>query len=124
VPRRGRHATALTLATVTDEGIPEVTARRGVVNQGGLFSPYYLFDVMAKLHREELDRQLVTELAFQVRGLFRRAARRLEAGSTRRETWEIWHDPLFGVLGLHPVDLEGCCPTVRMRTLPTLTVMT
>ena len=103
--RRARRAVVSETAMGRDGGLSDVTARRGIVNQGGLFSPYYLFDVMAKLHRDELDRQGIAELAFEVRSLFRRAARRLEAGSTRAETWAVWHDPLLGVLGLHPADL-------------------
>ena len=89
------------------EEVPgEVTARRGIVNQGGLFSPYYLFDVMARLHREELDEGEVAALAREVRRLHRQAARRLAADSSRAEVWWYWHQPLLSSLGFAPEPLE------------------
>ena len=30
-------------------------ARRGIVNQGAFFSPYHLFDLLARQHADELD---------------------------------------------------------------------
>ncbi len=34
---------------------PTDTTRRGRVNQGAFFSPYYLFDLPARQHADELD---------------------------------------------------------------------
>ena len=31
------------------------TTRRGIINQGAFFSPYYLFDLLARQHADELD---------------------------------------------------------------------
>jgi hypothetical protein len=83
-----------------------VAARRGILNVGGLFTPYCLFDVMARLHRAELDREAIEELAREVRALHRTASRRLTSGSSRAETWTIWHEPLLRALGFEPIRLE------------------
>ena len=37
------------MSSVTD------TTRRGIINQGAFFSPYYLFDLLARQHADELD---------------------------------------------------------------------
>jgi hypothetical protein len=34
--------------------VPDVT-RRGILNQGAFFSPYYLFGLLARQHADELD---------------------------------------------------------------------
>ena len=43
-------------AATTEEpaGVERVTARRGIQNVGGMFTPYYLFEVMAGgRHRDD-----------------------------------------------------------------------
>lgn len=35
--------------------MPDETLRRGLANEGGFFSPYYLFDLLARRHGDELD---------------------------------------------------------------------
>ena len=99
-----RRRTARPLAAESSDGEPVVAAaaRRGIINNGGLFSPYYLFDVMARLHRQELDRDHINDLAATVRGLFRRAARHLESGSSATETWHVWLEPLLETLDYRP----------------------
>ena len=34
---------------------PTDATRRGIINQGAFFSPYYLFDLLAHRHADELD---------------------------------------------------------------------
>ena len=104
MPRRRADAASTGLFDST--GIDDaagVAARRGILNHGGLFSPYYLFDVMSKLHREELHREDVDDLASTVRSVVRRAARRLQADSSRAETWTVLEAPVLEALGFDAV---------------------
>ena len=110
-PTKSRAAASPGLFDTTSEGEGGLAARRGILNHGGLFSPYYLFDVMGRQHRDELRREDVEELASAVRPLFRRAARRLNAGSSRSETWNILEAPLLETLGFDPVAASDPVPT-------------
>lgn len=96
-----------------------MAARHGILSVGGLFTPYYLFDVMARLHRAELDRQVIREFATDVRNLYRSAARRLVADSSAGETWDIWQRPLLELLAINAKDVDELVQTsaglVRIR---------
>ena len=110
MPRK-RGAAASTAATADTTTSAPVAARRGIVNSGGLFSPYYLFDVMARLHRQELDRDHVNDLAATVRSLFRHAWRQLESRSSSAETWRVWAEPLLDSMGYEPQRLDEAVAT-------------
>lgn len=35
--------------------MPDFTPRLGLINHGGFFSPYYLFELLERQHGDELD---------------------------------------------------------------------
>jgi hypothetical protein len=102
-------------------GIVEAV-RRGIVNQGAFFSPYYLFDLLGRQHADELDphgREVNRRLLRQV---FRKARLKYgESGSKPGEAWDSWLRELFEALGfalqLLPAPLEtahhGLVPIAR-----------
>jgi len=73
--------------------------RRGLANEGGFFSPYYLFDLLARRHEEELDPAGRDTNRRLLRPVFRRAWARLAGGSTLDEAWQAWYRELFTALG-------------------------
>ncbi len=76
--------------------------RRGVSNEGGLFSPYYLFDLMQRKHAEELDPDGRERERRSLPRQYRKAMARLATPCTLGETWTEWYRELFEALGLRP----------------------
>lgn len=77
-----------------------IDIRRGLVNQGGFFSPYYLFDLLARQHADELDPAGRETNRRLLRRPFRAAWNRYaESGSTTGEAWQAWHRELLEALG-------------------------
>lgn len=73
--------------------------RLGLINHGGFFSPYYLFELLARQHGDELDPEGREANRRQLRRVFRKAEERFGAGSTPGEAWTAWHRELLEALG-------------------------
>jgi hypothetical protein len=76
--------------------------RRGVSNEGGLFSPYYLFDLMQRKHGDELDLDGRERERRMLPRLYRKAMARLVGPCTLGEIWAAWYRELFEALGFNP----------------------
>ena len=77
--------------------------RRGVQNEGGFLTPYYLFDLMERKHADELD-PLGRDAHYQpLRRAFFAAQKKITelVGSpiTFEKTWSVWYKELFQTLG-------------------------
>ncbi len=94
------------------------TTRRGVSNEGGLFSPYFLFDLLGRLHRDELDFDGRERERRMLPKVYRRAMARLSADSPFGEVWAHWYRELFAALGLEPQALATPTGTARHGLVP------
>lgn len=79
--------------------MPDPTPRLGLTNHGGFFSPYYLFELLARQHGDELDPEGREANRRPLRRLYRKAEERLASGSTAAEAWTAWHRELLEALG-------------------------
>lgn len=93
---------------------PTDSTRYGLVNQGGFFSPYYLFELLARQHGDELDPNGRSANRLPIRQLYRRVHARLGQGSSRSEAWQAWHRELLEALGFLPGPLQPL--TVQLPT--------
>ncbi|MFP4440914.1 MAG: Eco57I restriction-modification methylase domain-containing protein, partial [Chloroflexaceae bacterium] len=95
------------------------TTRKGIINQGAFFSPYYLFDLLGRRHADELDpegRDINRRLLRQV---FRKAWRQYgETGSTPGEAWQAWLRELFEALGFRLQHLPAPVETTHHGVVP------
>lgn len=85
--------------------------RRGVQNQGGFLTPYYLFELLGRQHGDELDPQGRDSARRFLKQAFRQAMRgwsALNPGKpTLAQTQQLWYNTLFQTLGfpaLHRLD--------------------
>src|SRR5258707_8673364 len=77
--------------------------RRGVQNEGGFLTPYYLFDLMARKHADELD-PVGRDTHYQpLKRAFFSAQKKITevAGAplSFEKTWRAWYKELFQTLG-------------------------
>lgn len=77
--------------------------RRGVQNEGGFLTPYYLFDLMERKHADELD-PLGRDTHYQpLKRAFFAAQKKITelAGApvSFEKTWSVWYKELFQTLG-------------------------
>lgn len=99
------------------------TLRRGIANEGGFFSPYYLFDLLGRRHSDELDLPGRDTNRRLLRPVYRRAWARLSGGSTLGEAWSAWYRELFTALGFlgetaHLRPLDRPAATTRYGSVP------
>lgn len=94
------------------------TTRRGLSNEGGFFSPYYLFDLMVRQHRDELDLDGRDRERKKLPRAYRRALARLEDGAPVGRLWAGWLGELFEALGIRTQTLDGGYPTRRHGRVP------
>lgn len=74
--------------------------RRGVSNEGGFFSPYYLYELLDRQHHDELDSAGRDANQNVLPRFFRNAQRRFsETGSTPGQARDAWYTELFTALG-------------------------
>jgi len=92
--------------------------RRGVANEGGFFSPYYLFDVMLRLHRDELDLEGRDRERRMLPRVYRRAMARLGDSATVGELWSAWLKELLHALGFESEALSDGVSTPRHGIVP------
>ncbi|MBI4613294.1 MAG: hypothetical protein HY720_06755 [Planctomycetes bacterium] len=92
--------------------------RRGVTNSGGFFSPYYLFDLMARRHGGELDPDGRERERRNMPRVYRKAMARLDSGGTLAELWRAWYGDLFETLGFQPQAVRGGIGTARHGRVP------
>jgi hypothetical protein len=76
-----------------------VSARAGLRNVGGLFSPYYLFDLMQRRHADELDDAARDALRRELRSAYRSIDRRLREETSAADAADLWYRPLLELLG-------------------------
>lgn len=94
---------------------PTDYTRHGLVNQGGFFSPYYLFELLARQHGDELDPNGRQSNRHPLRQLYRRVQARLGQGSSRGEAWSAWHRELLEALGFLPGPLQPLTAVLPTR---------
>lgn len=94
---------------------PTDSTRYGLVNQGGFFSPYYLFELLARQHGDELDPNGRSANRHPLRQLYRRVHARLGQGSSRGEAWSAWHRELLEALGFLPGPLQPLTAVLPTR---------
>ena len=80
--------------------------RRGVQNEGGFLTPYYLFDLMERKHADELD-PAGRDAQYQPlkRAFFSAQKKITEVVGTPisfQKTWSVWYKELFQTLGFTP----------------------
>jgi hypothetical protein len=92
--------------------------RRGVANEGGFFSPYYLFDLLGRRHEDELDFEGRERERRALPRVYRRAMAKLEGGGTRRDLWHGWYEDLFTALQLDTQDIADGAETERHGRVP------
>lgn len=99
--------------------------RRGVQNQGGFLTPYYLFELLGRQHEEELDPQGREANRRALKRAFRQAIRgwsdlaTTASKPTFSQTWNLWFDVLFQSLGFNNLQkLEAPVETGRHGTVP------
>lgn len=77
--------------------------RRGVQNQGGFLTPYYLFELLGRQHGDELDPQGRDSARRFLKQAFRQAMRGWSAlfpgKPTLAQTQQLWYTTLFQTLG-------------------------
>jgi hypothetical protein len=86
----------------------------GLVNQGGFFSPYYLFDLLSRQHADELDPTGRETYRRMLRRPYLSASNRFANGSSPAEAWQAWYSQLFQALGY----LEPGCPALTKLEAP------
>lgn len=94
---------------------PTDSTRYGLVNQGGFFSPYYLFELLARQHGDELDPNGRSANRHPLRQLYRRAYARLGQGSSRSEAMQAWQRELLEALGFLPGPLQPLTAVLSTR---------
>lgn len=77
--------------------------RRGVQNEGGFLTPYYLFDLMERKHADELD-PVGRDMYLQpLKRAFSSAQKKITelvgAPISFEKTWSVWYKELFQTLG-------------------------
>lgn len=92
--------------------------RRAVSNEGGFFSPYYLFDLMVRAHADELDLDGRDRERRMLPRVYRRAMARLDEASTFGDVWREWYRELFQALGLETQALLDGIITPRHDRVP------
>src|SRR5262245_57672947 len=92
--------------------------RRGVANEGGFFSPYYLFDLLGRKHEGELDFEGRERERKSLPRLYRRAMAKLQGTGTRGDLWREWYRDLFAALGLEPQSIGDGATTERHGLVP------
>lgn len=99
--------------------------RRGVQNQGGFLTPYYLFELLGRQHEEELDPQGREPNRHVLKRAYRQAMRGWSdlaiaaSRPTLSQTWNLWYDVLFQALGFNDLHrLESSVETARHGTVP------
>src|SRR5689334_14419386 len=94
----------------------------GITNEGGFLSPYYLYELLARQHGDELDMAGRDANRKQLPRLFRQAYNRYsDSGSTAGEVWTAWYNDLFTALGYpagHIWRLDTPLATARYGFVP------
>jgi hypothetical protein len=108
-----------------DIAITPPLERRGVQNQGGFLTPYYLFELLGRQHGDELDPQGREPNRRLLKRVFRQAMRGWNdlASATSKptfsQTWNLWYDVLFQALGFNALHkLETLVETARHGSVP------
>lgn len=94
--------------------------RRGVENQGGFLTPYYLFELLGRQHEEELGPAGREPSRRLLKYTFRQAMRGWgESQQTLAQTWQLWYGTLFQALGFPGLRrLETPVETTRHGLVP------
>lgn len=92
--------------------------RRAVSNEGGFFSPYYLFDLMARAHANELDLEGRDRERRLLPRTLRHALARLDETSSLAAVWREWYSQLFEALGVETQAFAGGVETPRHGRVP------
>lgn len=98
--------------------------QRGVQNQGGFLTPYYLFDLLGRQHEEELDPAGREPNRRFLKKAFHQAMRgwRSDLATTTptlQQTWKLWYETLFEVLGFRQLRrLNAPLETSRYGLVP------
>lgn len=94
------------------------TLRRGIVNEGGFLSPYYLFELMARFHRDELDFDGREQERRQLPRVYRSAMARCETDDSVAVVWRYWYGELSNALGFELQAIADGVPTLRHGRVP------
>ncbi len=97
--------------------------QRGVQNQGGFLTPYYLFDLLGRQHEEELDPVGREPNRRFLKRAFHQAMRGwsdlVTTTPTMQQTWKLWYETLFEVLGFGQLRrLDAPLETSRYGLVP------
>jgi hypothetical protein len=97
--------------------------QRGVQNQGGFLTPYYLFDLLGRQHEEELDPVGREPNRRFLKKAFHQAMRGwsdlVTTNPTLQQTWKLWYETLFEVLGFRQLRrLDAPLETSRYGLVP------
>lgn len=92
--------------------------RRGVSNEGGFFSPYYLFDLMRREHGDELDLEGRDRERRELPRTYNKAIARLDDESPLGQVWTAWYRELFEALGFRTQAIADGIDTPRHGRVP------
>jgi hypothetical protein len=97
--------------------------RRGVQNEGGFFTPYYLFELLGRQHGDELDPQGREPARRFLKRAFQQAMRGWGEITNGKpilaQTQQLWYNTLFQMLGFPPLQrLETPVETLRQGLVP------
>jgi hypothetical protein len=103
--------------------ISPAIGQRGVQNQGGFLTPYFLFDLLERQHEDELDPAGRDSNRRFLKKVFRLAMRGWGDMSTTtptfQQTWKLWYETLFEVLGFTQLRrLDAPLETSRYGLVP------
>jgi len=103
--------------------ISSVIGQRGVQNQGGFLTPYYLFDLLERQHEDELDPAGREPNRRFLKKAFRQAMRGWSDLATTiptlQQTWRLWYEVLFEALGFKQLRrLDTPLETTRHGLVP------
>jgi hypothetical protein len=92
-----------TTLPLIEPAVSPALERRGIQNEGGFLTPYYLFDLLERRHAEELDPLGREAYRLPLKRAFQSAQKQLTAhvGTSIRfeSTWAWWYKELLQTLG-------------------------
>ena len=97
--------------------------KRGILNEGGFLTPYYLFDLMERRHGDELDPIGREAYHIPLKRTFQYAQKIITGlvgtSISFERTWTLWYKELFQTLGFASLrKLEERVETMRYGQVP------
>jgi N-6 DNA Methylase len=116
-------STDININTSPESMVSPALEKRGILNEGGFLTPYYLFDLMERRHGDELDPIGREAYHMPLRRTFQQAQKIITGlvgtSISFERTWTLWYKELFETLGFASLrKLDERVETMRYGQVP------